>query len=95
MAARDFYLVTYDVPDDRRRLKIARYLESIGERVQYSVFEAYLNSKELEKLLKRMQKIMDAEEDSLRIYLLCAICRPKVRSLGVGKVTEPPQVIIV
>lgn len=95
VSASDFYLVTYDVPDDRRRQMIARCLESIGERVHYSVFEAYLNPKEMQKLLKRMEKIMVMEEDSLRIYLLCAGCRPKVRTLGIGKVTEPPQVIIV
>jgi len=33
------YLISYDVPDDQRRLKIMHLLEGLGERVQYSVFE--------------------------------------------------------
>jgi CRISPR-associated protein Cas2 len=51
MPLRNFYIIVYDVVDDKRRLKIAKYLESIGERAQKSVFEVYLNPQELEKLL--------------------------------------------
>jgi CRISPR-associated protein Cas2 len=29
-------VVTYDVPDDKRRLKLAKLLEGYGRRVQYS-----------------------------------------------------------
>jgi len=29
-------LVTYDVPDDRRRTRLAHTLKDFGERVQYS-----------------------------------------------------------
>lgn len=32
------YLVAYDIVDDRRRTKIAKVLESYGDRIQYSVF---------------------------------------------------------
>jgi CRISPR-associated protein Cas2 len=92
---RSFYVLAYDIADDKRRAKIARLMESIGERVQGSVFEAYLTRLELEKLLKRVAKIMKVEEDSLRVYLLCAACREKVRSFGCGQVTPPPGVLIV
>lgn len=37
---RTFYVLAYDLSDDRRRAKIARLMESMGERVQGSVFEA-------------------------------------------------------
>jgi len=92
---RVFYVLAYDMTDDRRRAKIARLMESLGLRVQGSVFEAYLTKSELEKLLKRAVKLMKAEEDSLRIYMLCAACREKVRTEGRGQVTPPPGVIIV
>jgi len=92
---RSFYVVVYDVVDDRRRQKVAKYLESIGERVQKSVFEMYLTPPELEKLLKRARKFLDEREDALRVYNLCQACRPKVQSLGVGKVTPPPGTVIV
>lgn len=70
-------------------------MEAIGERVQDSVFEAYLTEAELTKLLKRVERVMEMEEDSLRIYLICADCRTKIRYVGLGKVTAPPGVVIV
>lgn len=90
-----FFLMTYDIAAPRRLAKVARAMEAVGERVQDSVFEAYLSAEELEKLLKRIQKVMKAQEDSLRIYLLCSACRGKIRCLGQGKVTGPPEVMIV
>ena len=95
MAAPTFYLLTYDITDDKRRLKIAKIMESVGDRVQHSVFEAYLTPPELEKLLKRVKKVLVQKDDSLRIYQLCASCREKVRTEGQGKVTPAPGVMIV
>lgn len=95
MEERVFYLLAYDIADDRRRQKIARLMESMGVRVQGSVFEAYMNPAELERTLRRAQKYFRKEEDSLRIYPLCAACRSKVRTLGQGGVTPPPGVRIV
>ncbi len=92
---RAFYLITYDVPDDKRRSKVARSLEALGERVQYSVFEAWLTGPELEQLQKRLKRILNEQEDSVRIYVLCASCQRKVQTLGLGQVTDPPEVMIV
>ncbi len=92
---RSFFVVVYDVVDDKRRLKIARYLESIGERAQKSVFEVYLTPQELEKLLRRMKKLINEEEDGVRVYQLCENCRAKVHSLGLGEITQPPSLVIV
>jgi CRISPR-associated protein Cas2 len=90
VAERQFYILAYDVVEDRRRTKLARVLESLGERVQESVFEAYLTQAELDKLLKKVKKLLKADEDSLRVYLLCSACREKVRTEGRGKVTPAP-----
>lgn len=95
MADRSFYVVAYDVTDDRRRAKIARYLEAMGERVQGSVFEAYLTAAEVEKLLRKLTRVMNEEEDSVRVYLLCGVCREKVRMVGRGRVTPPPGLMII
>ncbi len=92
---RSFYVLAYDISDDRRRLKLARLMESLGVRVQGSVFEAYLTVTELEHLLRKCRKIMKKEEDSLRIYRLCAACRQDIRTEGKGHVTPPPQVTVI
>ena len=55
MNERSFYILAYDIPDDRRRAKVARLCESIADRVQGSVFEGYLAPRELEKILQKKQ----------------------------------------
>jgi len=42
-------LVSYDIPNDRRRVKIAKTLEDFGDRVQYSVFECDLEQEHFER----------------------------------------------
>jgi CRISPR-associated protein Cas2 len=95
MHSRSFFLLTYDMRDDRRRNRIARLMESLGERVQGSVFEAYLTPDELQKIFTKSQKIMKLQEDSLRVYTICEACRPRLKTLGQGKPTPPPESAIV
>jgi CRISPR-associated protein Cas2 len=86
-----FILVSYDIMDNKRRLKIANTLLDFGgERVQYSVFECYITDRNFERLQARLTKLMNKEEDSIRIYTLCETCRPKSLRLGVAKVVEAP-----
>jgi len=92
---RAFYVLAYDIADDKRRRKIARLCEAVAERVQYSVFEAYLTEAELEKLLKKTSRWMQTGQDSLRVYTLCASCRNKARTHGLGQITSPPALTIV
>lgn len=92
---RGFYVLAYDIADDRRRAKIARLCEAVADRVQGSVFEAHLAPLELQKLLKKVDRVMKKEQDSLRIYSLCAPCRGKIVVHGLGKVTPPPGLKIV
>ncbi len=33
-----FYVVAYDISDDRRRTKVAKILEDFGDRAQYTDF---------------------------------------------------------
>lgn len=95
MAERSFYLLAYDISDNKRRNKIARLMESLGERVQGSVFEAWLTVEELGKVCKKSCKVMKDSEDSLRVYALCEACRPKIKVFGQGQATPPPGLMVV
>ncbi len=95
MSRRDFYVVTYDIPDDRRRLNVARLLERYGERVQYSVFEMYLTQEEWKRLWKDLTRILVEEEDHVRVYRLCLVCRKTVVVWGQGEPTSPPGIVLV
>ncbi len=88
-------VVSYDVPDDRRRTKLANALKDFGERVQYSVFEFLLTEEQVATMRGRIEALVDAAEDSVRIYRFCADCGAKLVILGLGQVTEDPNVYIV
>jgi len=40
-------VVSYDIPDDRRRLQLSKALKDFGKRVQWSVFECHLDDRQL------------------------------------------------
>ncbi len=67
-APRRTYVIAYDIPDDTRRLKVARWLERFGERKQYSVFECQLSPRQLARVKEGLLQRLVAEEDSLLIY---------------------------
>ena len=90
-----FYAISYDIRDDRRRLKVAKILKDFGERVQLSVFEAYLEESDLQRLKRRLEQCLDQEADNLRFYPLCAACLPRVEVLGPGVVSQDPDFIII
>ncbi len=90
-----FYVISYDIPDDRRRLKIAKLMEGYGERVQKSVFEAHLDERGYADLRKRLARLIDADQDNVRFYKLCAHCRATVETLGKTGVTPEPGLMIV
>ena len=92
---RDFCVLAYDIANDKRRQKIAKLCEAVAERVQGSVFEGYFTPPELEKLQKKVGKIFNHQEDSLRIYVVCGACRGKIKTQGLGKLTPQPGVTIV
>lgn len=91
----DFTLVTYDIPDDRRRNKVADILQDYGQRVQFSVFEVWLNDGLRREMENRLKQIISEESDSIRLYRLCALCQSRVEALGQGQTPEAPGVIIV
>lgn len=62
------YVLAYDVPDDRRRTRLAKVLSQYGDRVQYSVFVADLSPAARVRLLDAAEIVLNLAEDSL---LLC------------------------
>jgi len=89
------YIVSYDVPDNKRRTRLAKALKDFGDRVQYSVFECILDGKLLSQMLARINKIINVEDDSVRIYTICANCEKVIRIMGQGKVVKTEDVYII
>ena len=89
-----FYVICFDIMDERRLVKVSRALEDFGQRVQRSVFECYLNQADLERLRKRVEGVIDVEEDHVRYYSLCPKDVKKIIVDGPGEVLRDYDYLI-
>ena len=94
-AKHHFVVVSYDIPSDRRRGKVARLLKDYGERVQYSVFECVLRPDDLKRLRERLKPLLVLEEDDVRFYRLCESCRRKATVWGRKKRRQWGDAVVV
>jgi len=81
-----FLVVSYDIPNDRCRVKVMKTLEGFGTRVQYSVFECRLKAAEIAEMRKKLKKLV-GRQDSVRIYFISADDVSRIEVLGSGEVT--------
>jgi CRISPR-associated protein Cas2 len=86
-------IVTYDVntetKEGRRRLRrVAKVCESVGQRVQQSVFECQVNLAEYEELERRLLLEIDVAYDNLRFYRLADTRGCEVKEYGTFRATD-------
>jgi CRISPR-associated protein Cas2 len=93
-------IVSYDVSTEtsagRKRLRrVARVCESMGQRVQKSVFECRVDAAQFEALERRLLAEIKLEEDCLRFYRLTEPVELHVKEFGKFKAVdfEGPLVI--
>jgi CRISPR-associated protein Cas2 len=89
-----FFLVSYDIVNDRTRTAVSNVLENYGTRVQKSVFECVITDKQFLELRDKLERLIDHEWDSVRYYRLCKRCQEGVEVAGWGAVTEDPRTAI-
>jgi len=80
-------IVTYDVSTEtaagRRRLRrVARVCESMGQRVQKSVFECQVNEMQYERLERSLLAEIDEQADNLRFYRITEPVEVRVKQYG-------------
>lgn len=90
-----FYVVAYDIAEDRRRRRTFEVLKAFGYSVQESVFECRLTPRQFSELQSLCAREIDDQEDSILFYPLCELCLPKSLSLGRRKTTETPPWLVV
>jgi len=87
MSGSMLYVIAYDIPSDKRRTKVHKALCGFGAWTQFSLFECFLNPRELVSLRARLAELLEPDEDSVRIYPLCEICKNAVKTIG----SQPPE----
>ena len=93
-------LITYDVNTEdaagrRRLLKVAKECVNCGQRVQNSVFECNLDSAKLKLVKHKLEKLIDSERDSLRIYNLGNHYSGKIQHIGAKPSYDAEDVLMV
>ncbi len=88
-------MISYDVVDDKKRLKLMKFLKDYGDRVQKSVFECNLTEKTYQKVKKGVEEIINKRKDRVRYYKICKGCIEKIEISGWGEVTEDEEFLVV
>jgi CRISPR-associated protein Cas2 len=88
-------LVVYDISDDRRRDRLATFLEGHGRRVQESVFECFLSLQEMKDLHHKVKRRVKPSEDNVRFYWVPADAVPRTLTVGSEPPQPPPSVYII
>jgi CRISPR-associated protein Cas2 len=83
------YDVNTETREGRRRLRrVAKLCESIGQRVQKSVFECQINLAKMEELERKLLSEINLEQDCLRIYRLADSKGCEVKEYGQFKAID-------
>lgn len=90
------HLITYDVntttKEGKKRLqKIAKECCNYGQRVQNSVFECDLSNEQYLIVKSKLLKIINTEEDSLRVYSLGKSYSCKIEQFGNNRNYYDPE----
>lgn len=93
-------LITYDVKTssktgNRRLRKVAKICTNYGQRVQNSVFELNIYPSDLVEIKSKLKKVIDLEEDSIRIYNLGKNWERRVESLGKDETYNPEKDLLI
>jgi CRISPR-associated protein Cas2 len=92
---KQFIVVSYDITDDKRRVKVMKQMENFGRRVQYSVFECDLKPEQIKTLKQRLKPLLKKREDSVRFYYMSEGDVKRIESLAGEGVARDPVTYIV
>lgn len=85
-------LIIYDIIDNTKRVKFAKFLQGYGERVQKSAFEAKITKKKYEKLLRQIPGYI-GRDDNVRVYRIYG--QGQITSWGTSNVCDQEDIILI
>lgn len=93
-------LVSYDVSTadkagKTRLRKVAKQCQNYGQRVQNSVFEVDVDYGTFLKLKDKLVKLIDVNQDSLRIYYLGNNWKNRIEHIGAKETYDPEGALII
>jgi len=95
MKKKHFYVIAYDIADDKRRNKVVKVLEKVGNRVNFSVFECLLTDIQYNKVYAQLEKLAVKREDYINIYHLCTECFARTVYIPTQRPKIAPKIVVV
>ncbi len=93
-----FYLIIYDLPDNKaankRRTRLHKLLSGYGMWTQYSVFECFLTAVQFAKLQVQIERLVKPDEDAVRIYVLDAGSVKRTIAYGSEKPRQVSAIVL-
>ncbi len=86
-----FYVVCYDITDDKRRDKVFKALLDFGVHRQFSVFECKLEEKDYLRMKARLSELIDTAVDQVIFVPLCGGCFNGIETLGTPRTVDDEE----
>lgn len=86
---RGFYIVAYDISDERRLNRVREYLKAFSTGGQKSVYECFLTEGELLEVWRGLEGLIDPQEDRVHCFRLDG--RSRVHTLGIAVPPKDPE----
>lgn len=76
---RFYVVVLFDISNTKKYRRVIKVLKSYSDRIQYSIFEAYLKHRQIVEMTAALRSIMASESlydsnDRIRIYQIAGNC---------------------
>ena len=76
---RIYTIVLFDISDPKKYRRIIKVLKGYSDRIQYSIFEAYLRRTQIKEMIESLRWLMTKEEyfnpkDRIRVYRISGNC---------------------
>ena len=93
---KEFYVVAYDIKNNRRRSRVAKLLEKYGVRANYSVYECMFTPGQLKLVKSKIILWVNAKTDSVIFYPCCLNCYAKIEYVPLNNEKKPgPMVVMI
>ncbi len=81
-------LIAYDVVENRRRARLAAYLQHFATRIQGSVFIGTFDEQTLQEVIERAEKIINVKTDQILFSPQCRNCWKKTTEVGQASIRK-------
>ncbi len=84
-------VVAYDMPCNKRRSRLHKVLSGWLAPVQKSVFEGTMLGRNVDTMVREVERVIDPTVDAVRVYRLCRGCSHTLTLLGTSAPTPDPR----